>query len=90
MIKIERLEKANHCLQCVFRTEYDECLLQDEIENEYAESWDDLYENCPVTEEVESIISYYDKQEIFENCTVEVLTNTKTGETSVGWRRNES
>ena len=31
----------------------------------------------------------YDKEEIFENCTVQVLTNTVTGETSVGWWRNE-
>ena len=31
----------------------------------------------------------FDKEEIFENCTVQVLTNTVTGEVSVGWRRNE-
>lgn len=30
----------------------------------------------------------YDQEEIFPNCTVQVLTNTATGETSVGWWRN--
>lgn len=34
-------------------------------------------------------IAFYDKEEIFENCTVQVLTNTKTGEVSVGWWQNE-
>lgn len=27
----------------------------------------------------------YDKEEIFHNCTVQVLTNTVTGKTSIGW-----
>ncbi len=27
----------------------------------------------------------YNKEEIFENCTVQVLTNTFTGKTSIGW-----
>ena len=32
-------------------------------------------------------INIYDKCEIIEECTVEILTNTLTGETSVGgWR----
>lgn len=34
-------------------------------------------------------VSVYDKEEIFENCTVQVLTNTKTGEVSVGWWKND-
>lgn len=32
-------------------------------------------------------LNLYDKCEIIENCTVEILTNTLTGETSVGWWR---
>lgn len=32
-------------------------------------------------------LNLYDKCEIIEGCTVEVLTNTVTGETSVGWWR---
>lgn len=34
-------------------------------------------------------LNMFDKEEIIENCTVQVLTNTVTGETSVGWWRNE-
>ena len=30
----------------------------------------------------------YDQEETFPNCTVQVLTNTMTGETSVGWWKN--
>ena len=32
--------------------------------------------------------NFYDKEEIYENCTVQVLTNTKNGNVSVGWWRN--
>lgn len=32
---------------------------------------------------------FYDKEEIFENCTVQVLTNTVTGDVSIGWWKNE-
>jgi hypothetical protein len=32
---------------------------------------------------------FYDKEEIFENCTVQVLTNTFTGDVSIGWWKNE-
>ena len=31
----------------------------------------------------------YDKCDVIEGCTVEILTNTVTGETSVGWWRGE-
>lgn len=30
----------------------------------------------------------FDKEEIYPDCTVQVLTNTVTGETSVGWWKN--
>ena len=30
-------------------------------------------------------VSFYDKEETHENCTVQVLTNTETGDVSVGW-----
>lgn len=35
---------------------------------------------------VETVL--YDKEEIFTNCSVQVLTNTVTGETSIGWWKN--
>lgn len=32
----------------------------------------------------------YDKEEVFPDCTVQVWTNSVTGETSVGWWRNNN
>ena len=53
--------------------------------------WCPLQEvELPDSETVTSLVDYYDKSEIHENCTVEVLTNTKTGAVSVGWWRNEN
>lgn len=34
-------------------------------------------------------INIFDIEEIHENCTVQVLTNSVTGEVSVGWWENE-
>lgn len=31
----------------------------------------------------------FNKEEIYTDCTVQVLTNTATGETSVGWWKND-
>ena len=35
----------------------------------------------------ETKLNMYDQREVIEGCTVEILTNTLTGETSVGWWR---
>lgn len=43
----------------------------------------------PDSVEVTSLISFYDREEIIPNCTVQILTNTQTGEVSVDWWRNE-
>ena len=32
--------------------------------------------------------NFFDKEEIYRNCTVQVLTNTVTGEVSIGWWKN--
>lgn len=34
-------------------------------------------------------MNIFDKEEIYPNCTVQVLTNTVTGEVSIGWWKNE-
>ena len=44
------------------------------------------YENEPM-QKVES--GLFDTTEVFRNCTVQVLRNTVTGETSVGWGPND-
>ena len=33
-------------------------------------------------------VNFYDKEETYTNCTVQVLTNTVTGDVSVGWWKN--
>ena len=38
---------------------------------------------------VEIAVGFYDRVETYTDCTVQVLTNTATGEVSVGWWRNE-
>lgn len=50
---------------------------------------------CPICEKkfghVKQISTFfYDKEEIYENCTVQILTNTNTGDVSVGWWKNET
>lgn len=32
----------------------------------------------------------FDKEEIYTDCTVQILTNTVTGEQSIGWWKNEN
>lgn len=34
---------------------------------------------------IDSNIAYYDQVEVFPDCTVQVLTNTRTGDISYGW-----
>ena len=34
-------------------------------------------------------MNVFDQEDIYPDCTVQVLTNTVTGETSVGWWRND-
>ncbi len=34
-------------------------------------------------------VSIYDEEEIHTNCTVQILRNSITGETSIGWWENE-
>ena len=44
-------------------------------------------EDQNITECISHRINLYDQREIIEGCTVEIMTNTLTGETSVGWWR---
>ena len=40
------------------------------------------------SDRVVSNIAYYDQVEVFPDCTVQVLTNTETGDISYGWWKN--
>lgn len=39
-------------------------------------------------EEDGEFYEYYDEEEIIENCTVQILRNSRTGKISIGWWRN--
>ena len=41
------------------------------------------------TEEEKVSLNVYDEEEIYENCTVQVLRNSITGDVSVGWWQDE-
>lgn len=45
----------------------------------------------PKTKDIEVYMmdDVYDQEETIPNCTVQILTNTRTGATSVGWWRNK-
>lgn len=34
-------------------------------------------------------MNIYDQEEIYENCTVQIWSNSKTGKVSIGWWRND-
>ena len=63
----------------------------------YIEQYDDKFlvdKNNPrievdIEEATKVEPNIYDKEDIYPNCTVQILTNTETGEMSVGWWENE-
>lgn len=59
------------------------------IEHEYASySGKEIKYFTDVYFTTDVVTNVYDKEEIYPNCTVQVLTNTVTGEQSVGWWKN--
>lgn len=45
----------------------------------------EAYEIAIKALEAQTEVNIYDKEETYHGCTVQVLTNTVTGQTSVGW-----
>lgn len=75
--------KENDCGRCQVRKsvligseKYHWCSLQMVTPKD----WNDL----PIVE-----TNLYDKRTVVKNATVEILENTKTGETSIGWWKND-
>ncbi len=56
-----------------------------ETEEEAIEAWNKRAE----TLEERAEMNIYDKETRIENCTVQILTNSITGETSIGWWEND-
>ena len=92
---IPGMEMPRGCLECPMLSHWRCRPMDKDIPDETGvgdrPDWCPLQEvELPDSETVTSLVDYYDKSEIHENCTVEVLTNTKTGAVSVGWWRNEN
>jgi hypothetical protein len=74
---------------------YSELCIANQLDYDFAEAIVDVIEilrnlkflSQLTKQPVEIDTCIYDKEEIIENCTLQVLTNTVTGETSVGWWR---
>lgn len=49
----------------------------------------ELMRNMPEKWKIPPETNIYDTEEIHENCTVQILRNSVTGETSIGWWENE-
>ena len=43
---------------------------------------------CSSGQKIVSLFSFYDQEELHRNCTVQILSNSKTGEMSIGWWNN--
>lgn len=86
-VLIKGMEMPKCCDECFALDEhgdYPYCLISKEQRGYTFRTREKRMPNCPLTEEkIET--SVFDKEEIYENCTVQVLTNTVTGEVSVGW-----
>ena len=55
------------------------------------EVFDDMVANVRLSHATGKVVytaGIYDKEDIYPDCTVQVLTNTKTGDVSVGWWKN--
>ena len=58
-----------------------------EIETDYCPDMIGCIENWLTAPHVDKDV--FDEEEIHENCTVQILRNTATGEESIGWWKNE-
>ena len=58
--------------------------------NSYVLSQENRPDWCPLHKVPdESDIPIFDKETRIDNCTVQILENTETGEVSIGWWRND-
>ena len=93
-----RMEMPHNCFQCPLFSNCDACEgyecgcgLLGGIGYEEDISEDRRRDDCPLVELPEQTIetNIFDIEEIHHNCTVQILTNSVTGEVSVGWWENE-
>lgn len=92
------MEMPNRCGDCPLHSVnsigngmyYDYCrLLQKRIYDTDCRMDDCLLKECEQHKPQVSV-NIYDQEEIHHNCTVQVLTNSVTGEVSVGWWKEDA
>ena len=77
---IKKYCKSRECDECVFH----------EVTNVDGDEIDDCtLDFPPLRWKVPAEPNLYDEEEIHENCTVQILRNSVTGEESIGWWENE-
>ena len=81
-ITVENMTLAPGIMHFVLCTECS-ALVSEASKKEAVELWN----KRTVPEEID--IPIYDKETRHENCTVQILENTKTGRVSIGWWENE-
>ena len=69
----EYCERQDKCKNCVFSDSFTNCVL----------------EARPSCWGIPTETNIYDEEKIHENCTVQILRNSVTGEESIGWWENE-
>ena len=93
-----RMEMPESCFECPLFSNCDscegyECYCGAIGAIGYIESVpkDSRRDDCPLVELPQQTIetNIFDIEEIHHNCTVQILTNSVTGEVSVGWWENE-
>ena len=94
-ILIKGMEMPKTCSQCPLCYDYMMCSLRDGRFSHMGEPFDCCemrLADCPLVELPEQTVetNLFDKEEIHDNCTVQVLTNSVTGEVSVGWWENDN
>ena len=70
--------------------------LKSELGTMFIGNWDEILETVPYIE-IDAVepnfyddvqLNLYDMEECYDDCTVQILTNSQTGAKSVGWWRN--
>lgn len=77
---VETLRTYCHAMECA------ECVF-----NELEENWEYCtLTGLPIDWKTPTETNLYDKEEIHKNCVVQILKNSVTGETSIGWWKDDS
>ena len=83
------MEMPKNCAECEVK-EAAKCGTDYKYLFKHEKYYDSIRPDCPLKEhfplkQITIKTNIYDQEEIHHNCTVQVLTNSVTGDTSIGW-----